>query len=117
MRVSDLNNPVNVGQAANYEIRVANNSTQPDQQAVVTVIVPSGMLPMLDGTSGPTAPTLDGRNVRFAPLADIAPGGEHIYKVRVRAQQPGSFPVRFELTSQAVRQGLAVTKTTLVNPQ
>jgi hypothetical protein len=116
LTVSDLNNPVNVGHEANYEVRVANNSAQSDQQVVVAVIVPPGMSSSRSGTSGPTVAVPDGHNLRFAPLALIVPGQELIYKVCLRAEQSGSWPVRFELTSQSVRQTLAFEKTTIVNP-
>jgi uncharacterized repeat protein (TIGR01451 family) len=120
LTVSDLNNPVDVGHEANYEVRVANNTPQREEQVVVTVVIPPGMSYVPDGTGGPAAATPDGRNLRFAPIAVVEPGRQYLYKVRLRAQQPGSWPIRFELTSQAVRQGLrqgaAVEKTTIVNP-
>jgi uncharacterized repeat protein (TIGR01451 family) len=119
MSIADLKNPVNLGKEATYVIRIANISPQPDAQVVLSVILPPGVTPLLDRqfTSGPTPASQDGQTLRFAPLTELAPGRPQEYQVSVRAQQPGRFTVRFELTSRGLPQPLKQEQTTDVNSQ
>jgi uncharacterized repeat protein (TIGR01451 family) len=118
MSIADLKNPVNLGKEATYVIRIANISPQPDAQVVLSVILPPGVTPLVDRqfTSGPTPVSQDGQTLRFAPLAELDPGRPQVYQVSVRAQQPGRFTVRFELTSRGLPQPLKQEQTTDVNP-
>jgi len=114
MEVGDSRDPVRLSKGLTYEIRVANPGDTPDTQVVLSARLPEGMLPDRIGTSGPTTPAIDGRTVRFAPVAALPPGEQVLYRVRVLTQQPGTFTFRAELSSDNLPQPVIAEETTEV---
>lgn len=96
--------PVEVGRQTDYEIRVKNSGTAPDQNVVVQLVLPQG-LEFLEGDNN--AKFHQGRIV-FEPQAQMAPGSELVYRARARAIAPGTHIVKAALVSDQLQR--AVTK-------
>jgi len=101
MTVSDLHDPIKVGETETYEIRVMNQGRAADKLVTVEVTVPDGMTPMPMGTTGPpgTTPTISRQTVSFSAAEQIRPGETLLYRVRALARQPGQVRLRAEVTS------------------
>ncbi|HEY1187542.1 MAG TPA: hypothetical protein VGE74_07775 [Gemmata sp.] len=99
--VAGLENPVEVGKEAIYEIRIVNQGTG----ACTNVQI---MAALADGTTytssnGPTAGKVTNQTLVFEPIASLAVKGETVYRVRVRGSQPGDRRFRVQLTCDQVR--------------
>jgi uncharacterized repeat protein (TIGR01451 family) len=118
MVVADRHDPIRRGRELTYEIRVSNDGTVPEKQAVVVATVPPGMMPVPIGTSGPRQIRyeIDGRTVRFDPVDEIAPGEKLSYHIRVSTRQTGELTLRAELTSKNQPQALVAEELTEVLP-
>ena len=89
--ISNAGGPIEVGAETNYEIRVTNSGSKPDSNVRVQVQLPPGLeLVSSEGEAG-----TDGRGlVAFQPRAQLAPGDELKYGLRVRGISPGTHIVR-----------------------
>ncbi|MGL4513156.1 MAG: hypothetical protein ACRCT8_08700 [Lacipirellulaceae bacterium] len=85
--VRDLEDPIDVGGSTDYEVRVTNEGTKSAAGVVVRVESPAGMKPL--SAEGQTAHRMLSNAVEFAPLAELAPGAEARYRVRLEGAQPG----------------------------
>jgi uncharacterized repeat protein (TIGR01451 family) len=85
--VRDLEDPIDVGSATEYEVRVTNEGTKSATGVTVRVESPAGMKPL--SAEGQTAHRVLASAVEFAPLAELAPGAEARYRVRLEGRQAG----------------------------
>lgn len=114
MSVSDVRDPVSVGGETTYEIQVRNNAGVVDRQVTLDVVLPSEVMPIAAGTTGPTQHTIEGRTVRFRPVAEIRPGETLRYSVQVRTERPGQVRITATLNSEGRTQALSVDETTMI---
>jgi uncharacterized repeat protein (TIGR01451 family) len=89
--ISNAGGPIEVGAETNYEIHVTNSGSKPDSNVRVQLQLPQGLeLVSTNGDAG-----TDGRGlVAFQPKAQLAPGEELKYSLRVRGVSPGVHVVR-----------------------
>ena len=89
--ISNSGGPIEVGAETNYEIQVANSGSKPDSNVRVQLQLPPGLeLVSTNGEAG-----TDGRGlVAFQPKAQLAPGEEMKFTLRVRGVSPGVHVVR-----------------------
>jgi uncharacterized repeat protein (TIGR01451 family) len=85
--VRDLEDPIDVGSATEYEVRVTNEGTKSATGVAVRIEAPAGMKPL--SAEGQTAHRVLASSVEFAPLAELAPGAEARYRVRLEGREPG----------------------------
>ncbi len=99
--VKGLENPVEVGKDAVYEIRVTNQGTG----ACTNVQVMAAMAEntTYSGANGPTAVKAQGQTLVFEPIANLPVKGEMVYTVRVRGNAAGDHRFRVQLTCDQVR--------------
>jgi uncharacterized repeat protein (TIGR01451 family) len=102
--ISDLFDPIAVGERQTYVITVANLGQLSDRQVRLTVTLPPQMTLEKLGTGGPANVDVEsvvGQTIRFAPMAELRPGRENRieYRVRAWAKQPGKAIARAEVTS------------------
>ncbi len=116
LHIADLRDPVAAGKEVTYDIRVTNQGTAADDQVVVAVDVPAGLLIVPLGTVGPglSKPSIEGRTVRFDPVGPLGPGEALDFRVRVLAQQPGQYRLQATVTSRNSPQPASVEETTEV---
>lgn len=89
----DLSDPVRVGENVVYRISVTNQGSGNDNNIRVAAKLPAEL--QYVSASGTTEATAEGQNVRFAPLATLAPGRSAIWELTAKANQAGD--VRFEV--------------------
>lgn len=99
--VAGLENPVEVGKEAIYEIRIVNQGTG----ACTNVQI---MAALADGTTytssnGPTTAKATGQTLVFEPIANLPVKGETVYWVRVRGGVVGDQRFRVQLTCDQVK--------------
>jgi uncharacterized repeat protein (TIGR01451 family) len=95
--VKDSDEVIEVGSETTYEIRVTNTGTKAATNVQVAALMPEGMS-AVEGL-GPTSAPQNATQVVFEPLNRLNPQEEVIYKVRVKATQPGEKVVRVQLSS------------------
>jgi uncharacterized repeat protein (TIGR01451 family) len=103
--VKDVADPIEVGSRTQYEIRVINQGTQQDSNVQVAAALPPDVQ-LIDG-SGPTQATIQGQQIRFAPLATLAPQEEAVFVLHAQGKIAGHHVIRVQLQSD----GLAVPVT------
>jgi len=99
--VSDVEDPVEVGKEAMYEIRVFNQGTGPCTN--VQIVAELSESTQAVGTTGPTTGRSDARQIVFEPIALFQVKGEAVYRVRVKGTQPGDFRFRVRLSCDQIR--------------
>ena len=138
MTLASLTQPARVGKEFTYKIEVTNQAPaapsrsggagRPDPYRIdvtnralavhdvaVTVTLPENLLPVALGTT-PGNATIDGREVRFPPLANLFGGEPRVYYVRVLPQKPGDAKVRAQLTQRGSSQPILVDTVTQILP-
>jgi uncharacterized repeat protein (TIGR01451 family) len=117
MVVADRMESVPTGSPVTYDIQVDNNGQATERQVSVVVVIPPELTLVPLETSGPpVAPghKRDGNTIRFNPVPELEPGGRLLYRVRVRAAQPGEVKLRAQLSSQNLPQPIVVEEDTLI---
>lgn len=99
--VIDLEDPVEVGKEAVYEIRVTNQGTGICSNIQLVAALGEGTV--YTGSSGPTQIKVQGQHLVFEPIPTLAVKGEVVYRVRVKGTLAGEARFRVQLTSDQVR--------------
>ncbi len=97
----DLDDPVEVGKEAVYEIRVANQGTGPCTNVQLVAALAEGAV--FTGSSGPTQVKAQGQHLMFEAIPTIPVKGEVVFRVKVRGGLAGDVRFRVQLTSDQVR--------------
>ena len=99
--VTDVEDPVEVGKEAIYEIKVMNQGTGPCTGVQVVAELPEGCV--IAGASGTTTARGSGQQVVFDPIAEFGVKGEAVYRVQIKGTQAGDARFRVRLTCNEVR--------------
>lgn len=97
----DTEDPVEVGQETTYVITVTNQGTAAGTNVTVVMELPAE-LDFISAT-GQTQGRLDGRTLRFAPVATLAPRAKAEWRVVVRANAEREVRTRVLVTSDQFR--------------
>jgi uncharacterized repeat protein (TIGR01451 family) len=99
--VKGLENPVEVGKDAVYEIRITNQGTGACSNVQVMAAMAENTT--FSGANGPTTVKAQGQTLVFDPIPTLAVKGEMVYTVRVRGNAAGDQRFRVQLTCDQVR--------------
>ena len=110
--VVDLESPVEIGGETTYEIRVVNQGSKPASNVQVGAVMPQGMR-ALSG-EGETRHAIQGERVLFAPLAQLAPKAESVFRINAQGLRAGDQRVRVQVLSDEVRQPITKEVSTRV---
>lgn len=99
--VADVEDPVEVGKEALYDIRIVNQGTGPCTNVVVTAHLADGTVTA--GANGPTTARGQGLQIVFDPLPTLAAKGEAVYRVRIRGNQAGDMKLRVQVACDEIR--------------
>lgn len=99
--VQDIEDPVEVGKEAVYEIRVVNQGTGPCTN--VQIVADMAETTMAVGSTGPTNGKIAGQQIIFEPIAQFGVKAEAVFRVRVKGTQPGDFRFRVRMTCDQIR--------------
>jgi uncharacterized repeat protein (TIGR01451 family) len=94
LSVDDTPGPIEVGGQATYEIRVKNTGTKSVQNVSLRCNLPRG----LEILASPEF-KLDGMNLEFASIDQLAVGDERVLQFTATGREPGDQMVRFTLQS------------------
>lgn len=108
----DVADPVEMGSDTTYEIRVLNQGTKAATNVQVVAILPPELKPL--AAEGPTQYDVSGQQVRFHPLARLAPKADTTYRVRVQGIAPGDLRTRVQLMSDDIRTPITKEESTRV---
>ncbi|HJZ58398.1 MAG TPA: hypothetical protein VKE74_25880 [Gemmataceae bacterium] len=101
--VIDIEDPVEVGKEAVYEIRVTNQGTGPCTNIQIAAALAEGTEFVGLGPNPPTQVKVQGQGLVFDPIPSLGVKGEAIYRVRVRGLAPGDLRFRVQLTCDQLR--------------
>jgi uncharacterized repeat protein (TIGR01451 family) len=99
--VKDLDDPVEVGKEAVYEIRVTNQGTGACTNVQLLAALSDGTT--FTGANGPTQVKAQGQTLVFDPIQTLPVKGEMVYTVRVKGNAPGDLRFRVQLSCDQVR--------------
>lgn len=112
LEVADISDPVEAGSETTYEIHVVNQGSKAAENVQVIAILPPQMKPL--SAEGPTRHLFDGPQVRFAPLARLAPKADTMYRIRVQCMEPGDLRVRVQLLTDDIHEPVKEEESTRV---
>jgi uncharacterized repeat protein (TIGR01451 family) len=99
LAVSDLRDPVAMGNETTYEVLVTNPNSVADSNVQVTVTLSPQVTPTTLGSSGPSSYNLQGQTVQFNPVPTLAAGGTLMFRIQARGVQAGSGTLHAQVTS------------------
>lgn len=99
--VLDLDDPVEVGKEATYEVRVTNQGTGVCSNVQLVAAMAEGCT--FTGSTGPTQVKAQGQTLVFDPIPNLGVKGEAVYRVKVRGATAGDIRFRVQLTCDQVR--------------
>ncbi len=105
LELRDIDDPVELGTEAAYEIVVRNEGTAAASNIAVWCELPAGV--EFNSASGPSDHQVEAGSVRFQPLAQLAPGESATFRVLVQASVLGNHRLKAHLTSDASSEPLA----------
>ena len=95
----DKVDPVKVGSNTTYEIFVKNQGSAPDLNINLTGTLPDGLTFVSD--TGDSDVTVQGQNLTFGKIDELAPGDVASWNVTVKAEKADKVRFKLELTSDA----------------
>lgn len=99
LELRDIDDPVELGTEAAYEIVVRNEGTAAATNVSLWCELPAGV--EFASGSGPSAHRVEAGAVRFEPLAQLGAGESATFRVLVQASVLGNHRLRAQLTSDA----------------
>ena len=88
-------NPIELNANTTYIVTILNQGLAPATKVQITLTLPEAMQYL--GGKGPSNPQVNGRQIVFEALPQLAPKGEVRYEVNVKAVQEGEAKCRAEL--------------------
>lgn len=95
--VSDLSDPIEIGEETVYEVRLANRGAQDATGVIVQATFPKEIRPL--AVEGDVPGTVSGGKVTFSKIERIGVGQSLVLKVAAKALQPGDFRVAVSVAS------------------
>ncbi len=112
--VTDLKDPVAVGDNVTYRISITNQGQRGDFQVVVAAALSKELVPNRIGTSGPAPCEIQDQVVRFAPVSQIRPGETLTYRIIATGRSAGEAEVVVQVQSQSLSEPKTATQKTRI---
>ena len=106
----DLSDPIEVGANVTYRITVTNQGSAIDNNIGIKCTLPDGE--EFVSTAAPTKETVDGKDITFAPLENLAPKAKVTYDVTVKCTKAGDVRFGVSLTSKMLTSPVTETEST-----
>jgi len=90
--VAHLEDPVEVGGNATYEIHIVNQGSKAANRLQVVAVMPPEIKPV--SGDGPSKQAIEGQKIAFEPLARLAPKADITYRVVGQCLSPGDLRVQ-----------------------
>ena len=112
LELTDLEDPIAVGNEQTYLVSIRNQGTAPATGIQIEVEFEENW--QLLTADGPTMHQLEGRKVLFEPLESLAAKDSCTYRLIMRAESPGDTRFSLRLTSLQLTRPVLETESTLV---
>lgn len=112
MELVDLDDPVEIGAETAYEIRVKNEGSKAATRVSIACELPPEM--ELKNYKAPVDAIVEGRQILFKSLDQIAPGTEVVYRVHVKGVQEGNHRMRVRMTGASLQEPVVREEATKV---
>jgi uncharacterized repeat protein (TIGR01451 family) len=110
----DLEDPVEVGANARYEIRVTNTGSKTETNIQVICVMPEKMEFAGAQGAGNSKHRLEGKQVIFEPLPKLAPRADALYRVNCRARAPGDLRFKARIMADSLSEPVNKEESTRV---
>jgi uncharacterized repeat protein (TIGR01451 family) len=97
--LADPDTAIEVGSETIYEVRLSNTGSKPETDIRLMATIPDRM--EFRSASGGEC-RLNGEKLVFAPLANLPPQGEAVYRIRVKGMQTGTVRFKVQVTSASL---------------
>jgi uncharacterized repeat protein (TIGR01451 family) len=97
LEVVDTEDPIEVGGDTAYEIRITNTGSKTETDIKLVCTIPEKM--EFKNSQGPCKSHAEGKVIVFDALAKLAPRADAIFRVNVKALQPGDVRFKAQITS------------------
>ena len=101
--VSDLRDPLAIGNETTYEVLVSNPNSVADHNIQLIATLSPQMAASTVGSSGPSSYSLQGQSVRFNAVTDLAAGSTLMYRIQAHGVQAGTGTLHAEVSSRRCR--------------
>lgn len=112
MTLVDLDDPVEIGAETAYEIRVKNEGSKAATGVTIACELPPEM--ELKNFKAPVNAIVEGRQILFKSLEQVAPGSEAVYRVHVKGVQEGNHRMRVRMTAASLQEPVVREEATKV---
>jgi uncharacterized repeat protein (TIGR01451 family) len=112
LAVADLQDPVQIGEACTYQITVSNSGSAAAESIEVTMELPQFMV--WDQLSSPVLAHLEGQEIRFAELAELAAGQSVTYELQLRGTAEREQKIQVSMTSARSSEATLATVSTYI---
>jgi uncharacterized repeat protein (TIGR01451 family) len=110
--VRDSEDPIEVNGETTYEIRIVNQGSKAATNVQVGVSLPPGL--QFISASGETHFSAERGGIVFAPLKQLAPKADTVYRVQVKGVQPGDQRVAVQVSTDDITQPIRREESTRV---
>lgn len=111
--ITDMEDPICLGENTSYVIHVTNTGSEPDSNVRVTVHFPKEIVPL--SAVGTTAADISGQDVTFTPLNPLGPRQRAEWRIDARAKERGDARVKVEVMSDSITTPIVQEESTIVN--
>jgi uncharacterized repeat protein (TIGR01451 family) len=110
--VRDLEDPIEVGRETAYEIRVVNQGTKAATNVQVAVALPPGL--QFLSAEGETRHAAQQNGIVFAPIKELAPKADTLYRLKLQCRAAGDQRVTVEVKTDDLAQPIRREESTRV---
>jgi uncharacterized repeat protein (TIGR01451 family) len=93
----DTEDPIEVNGDTAYEVRVTNTGSKTETDIKLVATVPDKM--QFKNAQGPARYREEGKTIVFEPLDKLAPRADAIFRINVKALEPGTVRFKIQITS------------------
>lgn len=112
MELVDIDDPVEIGAETAYEIRVKNEGSKVASSVSIACELPPEM--ELKTVKAPVDAIVEGRQILFKSVEQIAPGAVIVYRIHVKGVQAGSHRMRVRMTGGGLEEAVVREEATKV---
>jgi uncharacterized repeat protein (TIGR01451 family) len=97
LEMVDTEDPIEVNGDTAYEIRVTNTGSKTETDIKIVATVPDKM--QFKNAQGPVRYREEGKTIVFEPIERLAPRADAIFRINVKAVDPGTVRFKIQMTS------------------
>jgi uncharacterized repeat protein (TIGR01451 family) len=97
LEMVDTEDPIEVNGDTAYEIRVTNTGSKTETDIKIVATVPDKM--QFKNAQGPVRYREEGKTIVFEPIDKLAPRADAIFRINVKAMEPGTVRFKIQMTS------------------